>query len=149
MAKKKADSSDGLLTERQRRDLLGLALVLLALFMALSLVPPALLGLVPGESGNLMGAVGATFDFGGRALLGVGVYLLPLLPALGALAAFRARAAPALRWGVLTLVVMLLAPIAVGVLAEDSAPGAGWWGATVSGPLAASVGVVGASLLLA
>ncbi|MFW5952260.1 MAG: DNA translocase FtsK [Gemmatimonadota bacterium] len=149
MAKKKADSSDGLLTERQRRDLLGLALVLLALFMALSLVPPALLGLVPGGSGNLMGAVGATFGFGGRALLGVGVYLLPLLPALGALAAFRARAAPALRWGVLTLVVMLLAPVAVGVLADDSAPGAGWWGATVSGPLAAGVGVVGASLLLA
>ncbi|NIP83160.1 MAG: hypothetical protein GWM90_29585, partial [Gemmatimonadetes bacterium] len=97
----KSKRRDGLLTERQRRDLLGLGLVLLALFTALSLVPPDVVGLHPGPAANLMGVVGSAFFDGGHAALGVGLYLVPLIPALGSLAAFGVRPGLALRWVVL------------------------------------------------
>ncbi len=147
--KKKKEESAGLLTDRQRRDLLGLALALLALFTALSLVPPTALGLEPGAAGNLMGVVGATFEYGGRVFLGAGVWLVPLLPALGALAAFGLRPSLSLRWALLTLVLALLLPVAIGVLAEESAVAAGVWGASISGPLVAGLGVAGATMLVA
>lgn len=62
--KKKGRAPRALLTDRQRRDLLGLSLVLLALFTALSLVPPEALGPEAGVGGNLLGVVGATFQYG-------------------------------------------------------------------------------------
>ena len=101
----------GLLTERQRSDLLGLALSALALFLGLSLVPPR-----DGGGGNLVGEVGAAFAGGGHAFLGAGVYLLPLIPALGALAAFGLRRGLALRWTLLATTLALLIPIAAGVM---------------------------------
>ncbi len=147
--KKKEREADGLLTEHQRRDLLGLALVLLAVFTALSLVPPALVGLEAGSAGNLMGVVGAAFDHGGRAFLGAGLYLVPLLPLLAALVAFGVRPTLSLRWMLLTLIMALLLPVGIGVLSRTAAHHAGWWGAFVSGPLVAGLGVMGATLLLA
>ncbi len=147
--KKKKEEAAQLLTDRQRRDLLGLALALLALFTALSLVPPRALGLEPGAARNLMGVVGATFEYGGRVFLGAGVWLVPLLPALGALAAFGLRPSLSLRWMLLTLVIALLLPISIGILAAESAVGAGVWGASISGPLVAGLGVAGATMLVA
>ena len=143
----------GLLTERQRRDLLGLGLALVALFTALSLVPPDVLGdpttLAP--SGNFMGVLGAGFLAGGTAFLGLGIYLVPLIPALGALAAFGLRTDLAVRWAVLTLVLTLLLPVAVAVVTVVGPGGsvlAGWWGVFVGAPLLAAVGAVGGTLLL-
>ena len=147
--KKKAKKEAApLLTDRQQRDLLGLALALLALFTALSLVPPAQVGLGP-DGGNLLGVVGSAFDLGGRAFLGSGLYLVPLIPALGALAAFGVHPARSLRWALLAFVAVLLVPVITGVLEGPAAPASGWWGAWIAGPLVAALGVVGATLLLA
>jgi S-DNA-T family DNA segregation ATPase FtsK/SpoIIIE len=143
--KKKKKKSDGLLTDEQRRDLLGLALVLLAVFMALSLIPPTALG-VEGVD-NFMGAVGAAFRDGGLFGLGVGVYLTPLIPALAAVASFGFHTGTAIRWGILTVIVVLLLPMAVAV--GGGTTSAGWWGVLVGTPLVEGLGVVGAALLLA
>jgi DNA segregation ATPase FtsK/SpoIIIE, S-DNA-T family len=150
MAQKKPD----LLTERQRHDLLGLSLVLVALFTALSLIPTAILGggtaAEPGVatgSGNFMGVLGAAFRDGGRWLLGTGLYLVPAIPLLAALAAFGLRRELATRWGILALAMALLVPIWIGVTDPEAAR-AGWWGTTLAGPLTAVVGGVGAVLLV-
>jgi DNA segregation ATPase FtsK/SpoIIIE, S-DNA-T family len=149
MAQKKPD----LLTERQRHDLLGLSLVLLALFTALSLIPTAILGGGAPDpagatgAGNFMGVLGAAFRDGGWWLLGGGLYLIPGIPLLAALAAFGLRRGLAIRWGVLALVMALLVPVWIGVTDPGTAR-AGWWGASLAGPLAAVVGGVGAVLVV-
>jgi DNA segregation ATPase FtsK/SpoIIIE, S-DNA-T family len=160
MAQKKAD----LLTERQRHDLLGLALVLLALFTTLSLIPTRLIGVDPSVGGpaNFMGILGLVFHEGGRALLGAGIYGVPVIPALAALAAFGLRRELAVRWGILALVMTLLVPVGIAVLAAgngsaDAAVGAGgaaggaaagWWGRIVATGLVAVVGVLGSMLVV-
>ncbi|MEJ2503004.1 MAG: DNA translocase FtsK [Gemmatimonadota bacterium] len=147
MARKKKDAG-GLLTDRQRRDLLGLSLGLLALLMALSLVPPHLVGLGSGAADNLMGAVGSSFVLWGRAILGIGLYLLPLIPAFGALAAFGLRPKLALRWALFVFLLTLLAPVAAAIIAPGAAATvAGWWGSALSQPIVAALGRVGAGLL--
>jgi DNA segregation ATPase FtsK/SpoIIIE, S-DNA-T family len=149
MAQKKAD----LLTERQRHDLLGLTLVLLALFTALSLVPTSVVGADPAAGGpaNFMGALGQLFRAGGWTALGVGLYLAPAIAALAALAAFGLRRELAVRWGLLVLVVALLLPVGLGVLDAGAAEGsarAGWWGTIVAAPLVAVIGRLGAALVV-
>ncbi|MDX1675482.1 MAG: DNA translocase FtsK, partial [Longimicrobiales bacterium] len=147
MAKKKGrkgKKNTGLLTDEQQRDLLGLGLILLAAFTALSLVPPAAVGLVGPD--NLMGAVGAGFRDGGTFAIGVGVYLVPLIPTLAALAAFGVRTEAMLRWDLLTVLLVLLLPVAVAVLGGTRA--AGWWGILVATPLLDWIGAVGAGLLV-
>jgi DNA segregation ATPase FtsK/SpoIIIE, S-DNA-T family len=157
MAEKKPD----LLTERQRHDLLGLVFVLLALFTALSLIPTRLIGVDPSVGGpvNFMGILGLVFHEGGLALLGVGIYGVPVIPALAALAAFGLRRELAVRWGILALVMTLLLPVALAVLAAgnghgeaaEAARGAtpgGLWGALVARGLVAVVGVLGALLVV-
>jgi DNA segregation ATPase FtsK/SpoIIIE, S-DNA-T family len=133
-----ADKKSDLLTERQRHDLLGLALVLLALFAALSLT-------------NFMGALGALFRDSGRTILGVGIYGLPVIPALAALAAFGLRREVATRWGVLALVITLLVPVALGILDAGlpaTSPRAGWWGALAATGLVTVVGGLGAMIVV-
>ncbi|MFO7892769.1 MAG: DNA translocase FtsK 4TM domain-containing protein [Longimicrobiales bacterium] len=142
---KQKKRAGGLLTDEQRRDLLGLTLVLLAVFTALSLVPPSAVGLDGPD--NLMGAVGAVFRDGGLFALGVGVYLVPLIPALAALASFGFHTETAVRWGILAVIVALLLPMAVAI--GGGAAAAGWWGILVATPLVDGLGVVGAGLLLA
>jgi DNA segregation ATPase FtsK/SpoIIIE, S-DNA-T family len=149
MAQKKSD----LLTERQRHDLLGLSLVLLALFTVLSLIPTTLVGARPGPdgAGNFLGVVGLLFREGGLALLGVGVYLVPAIPALAALAAFGFKREAAVRWGILALVMTLLIPVGLAVADPRSAVAAaraGWWGMFLARPLVAAIGSVGAVLLV-
>jgi DNA segregation ATPase FtsK/SpoIIIE, S-DNA-T family len=155
MAEKKPD----LLTERQRHDLLGLALALLALFTALSLIPTRLVGVDPSVSGpiNFMGFLGLVFQESGRGLLGTGIYGVPAIPALAALAAFGLRRELALRWGILVLVMTLLTPVGIAVLAAGDPAGeagagsavtGGWWGSVVAAGLVAVVGVLGALLVV-
>ena len=153
MAGKKAAKKQeaGLLTDRQRSDLLGLALAALALFMGLSLVPTTGgTGLTADGSGNLMGVLGAAFAEGGRAFLGAGMFLIPLIPAVAALAAFGVRRDLALRWSILVAALALLLPVAVGVTGapETAARWAGWWGLLVGSPLTAGLGTVGAAMLV-
>jgi S-DNA-T family DNA segregation ATPase FtsK/SpoIIIE len=152
MARKKNSRKkkrEGLLTERQRLDLLGLTLALLAVFTALSLIPAAVLSAAD-PSANLLGVVGIVFLHGGRAFLGDGLYLVPLLPALTALAAFGVKPPLLLRWAALVLVLVFLVPVAAGTLLGPAGPShAGWWGTQISGPMVAGIGVVGATFLLA
>jgi DNA segregation ATPase FtsK/SpoIIIE, S-DNA-T family len=140
-----ADKKTGLLTDRQRHDLLGLSLILLALFSALSLVPRG------GERGNFMGVLGSAFLEGGGALLGVGIYVVPAIPVLAALAAFGLGRERAIRWGVLALVATLLLPLWIGVIdpAGAATPArAGWWGGWIARPLVSVLGGVGAALFV-
>ncbi len=155
-----ADTKADLLTDRQRHDLLGLVLVLLAVFTALSLVPVRLLGGDAAGDGpaSLMGALGAVFRDGGRAVLGAGIWGVPVIAVLAALAAFGLRRELALRWGALALVLTLVVPVAFGILdpagLEEStgrfegAGSAGWWGASVAALLVAVVGKLGGTLVL-
>jgi S-DNA-T family DNA segregation ATPase FtsK/SpoIIIE len=148
MARKKKERH-GLLTDRQRRDLLGLALMLLALLMALALVPPRAIGVAVGPSGNLMGVIGSGFELWGLAFLGIGLYLVPLIPALAALAAFGLRPGLSLRWALFAFLLTLLSPMAAAILRPSAAPiVAGWWGTALSAPLVAGLGHVGAGLLV-
>ncbi len=161
MARKKktrnasSKKNGGLLTERQRRDLLGLTLALLAVFIALSLVPASVLA-EDDAGANLLGVVGVVFLHGGRAFLGAGIYLVPFLPALGAAAAFGFKPGLMLRWLALVLILAFLVPVGAGIVV-DPGPGpvgppptpVGWWGEALSGPLVAGLGVVGAAFLIA
>ncbi|HUH13548.1 MAG TPA: hypothetical protein VMK65_10575, partial [Longimicrobiales bacterium] len=107
-----------MLSEAQRRELLGLGLLALTLFVLLSLVPLGLLGGVAGRfpSGNLMGPLGRVLETGGVRLLGAGVFLLPLLPGLGGAVAFGwLEPGRALRAGILATGLALLLPVALAL----------------------------------
>src|SRR5690606_35621474 len=74
-----------MLTDTQRRQLLGLATMALALFTALSLIPLEALGdralsLFP--DGSIMGVLGAGLARVGFGVFGAGVLLLPIVLAL-------------------------------------------------------------------
>jgi DNA segregation ATPase FtsK/SpoIIIE, S-DNA-T family len=141
--------------ERLQRELLGLALLALAILLALSFVPPLALGtagerLFPG--GNIVGIVGAALSGAAWSLLGAPAFLLPLLPAVWAAAAVqRLVRETAIRWTALLAGVFLLVPTAIytfGRPLEEVPASAGWLGATLGAPLAAGFGWIGASLLV-
>jgi DNA segregation ATPase FtsK/SpoIIIE, S-DNA-T family len=133
--------------EKTQREISGLALLALALFTLLSLIP------IGGDSafstGNIMGVVGASFASVARAALGIGAWGLPLLPALWAAAAFdwleRDRT---LRFSVLVLGLVILLPITGGLMNPSGENEAGWIGNTLATPLAALLGRAGAWLVL-
>lgn len=80
-----------MLSDTQKRQLLGLALLAVAGVLVLSLVPPSVFGatgtrLFP--SGNVMGALGAALAEHGWPLFGIGLPILPLIPAVAGAACF-------------------------------------------------------------
>src|SRR5690606_39589612 len=71
-----------MLTESQRRQLLGLAILALALFVGLSLIPVSLFGdgaraLFP--DGSIMGVLGAAIARVGFGVFGAGILLVPVV----------------------------------------------------------------------
>ncbi len=143
------------LDEHQRRELLGLSLLALALLLALSLVPPSVLGasgprLFP--TGNIVGVAGGYLASGAFLLLGAAAVLLPVFPALWGLVAFdRLRTVRAVRWTVLLAGAGLLVPPAIWVIGrpgDAAAAFAGWAGAISGDLLATAFGMVGALLIL-
>jgi DNA segregation ATPase FtsK/SpoIIIE, S-DNA-T family len=150
-----------MISSRQRRQLLGITLLALAVFTALSLVPVSAAGglaLRVFPTGNIMGVLGALFWNGGTGLLGVGVLLVPAVLGVTGAACFdwldgpRAARLTALFTGLAVLVPAMLAFFvadigfeAVGVL---PARAAGWAGATLALPAAALLGAFGGLLLL-
>jgi DNA segregation ATPase FtsK/SpoIIIE, S-DNA-T family len=148
-----------MVSETQRRELLGLLLFALGIFTALSLLPVGWFGAgaarwFPG--GNLMGVVGAAFHDGGVWLLGAGTFLVPLIPILGGVVAFRREPGPVVRWLVLVVAFVVLVPVAVAVIsferlavAGEPVPAAGRFGMLLGGPLLTGLGFIGAILLLA
>ena len=79
-----------MLSRAQQREILALALLAVAVFMVVSLVPVSILGERSLEwfpSGNAMGVVGATLRALMSAFLGVFAFLVPALVVLGGLRA--------------------------------------------------------------
>ncbi len=145
----------------RRRELLGLCLLALALFLVLSFVPPGLFGAGGTRifaSGNLMGVVGRAVAGGLGAVLGAGVPALPLVLAVLGAACFGALAwETAFRWSALATGLAVLFPAFLALFTPAlvaperallSAALAGWVGRTVALPLVALLDVLGAALTL-
>ena len=146
-----------MISSSQRRHLLGIGLLALAVFTALSLLPVTALG---GASlfatGNIMGTLGRWFVAAAGALLGIGVIAVPLALALGGAACFDwVDHGRALRWSALLIGLAVLLPAFAALFAQDSGYElvallprgvAGWVGRTLALPFAALLGGFGALL---
>ena len=139
-----------LLSRSQRSVILALALLVLALFLLLALLPVSAMGARVQAwfpSGNAIGVVGASFQDAATAAFGAGALALPVLLTLGGLRAGGwtttrtfARAA------ILTAGLALIGSSAASLL--GSARGAGWLGSVVEGVLRPRIGWLGMVLLL-
>jgi DNA segregation ATPase FtsK/SpoIIIE, S-DNA-T family len=151
-----------MISSRQRRQLLGIALLALTVFTALSLVPVmavggALLRVFP--TGNVMGVLGALFHTGGVSLLGVGVLLVPALLAVMGAACFEwIESGRAARLTALFIGLAVLVPATLAFFVDDVGfeiagmlpyAASGWLGATLALPVAALLGGFGGLLLMA
>jgi hypothetical protein len=139
--------------DKTRRELLGLALLALALFTLLSLIP--LGGARSYSGGNIMGLLGAAFSAGGSSVFGVGIWAVPLvLMLLGARQFDWLTRERTIRWSVLLGGVALLVPVTVALLDKQLAAGApagaaeGWLGKTLAVPTIALLSPVGAAILI-
>lgn len=149
--RKRSRKSRGLLTPEQQRDLLGVGLLALAVFVAASLLPTSWLG-ARAESwfptGNVVGSVGVRL----RGLLvggfGVASPLAAVLLTIGGLRSGEWLGREwSLRAALLTAGLGLLLPLLAAVLLPGSV-WAGWLGLTLGGPLRTGLGLLGALLLL-
>ena len=148
---KKGSGGNPGLGSDQRRELLALALLALALFLLLALVPITALGPRVGAifpSGNAIGRVGAATADGMWAALGAAAVLIPALLLLGSLRAggWIGRET-ALRLGALGIGLLLFVPPGLYVLVPASQSD-GWLGRAFGGPLVSSLSWLGSLLLL-
>ena len=150
-----------MVSSRQRRHILGIALLALAAFTALSLLPVQALGgsiLRVFSAGNVMGVLGALFATGGTFAFGIGVLLVPVLFGISGAACFEWLEAPrAARWAALVTGLLVLLPSFAALFSRDigfelaallPAASAGWVGRTLALPFAALLGGFGALLAL-
>jgi DNA segregation ATPase FtsK/SpoIIIE, S-DNA-T family len=147
-----------MISSRQRRQLLGIGLIGLSVFSALSLLPIVVLGPVGAlfPTGNVMGVLGRLFVRSAWALLGPGVLLVPVLLWIGGAVSFAWTAAEAgVRRIALLVGLAVLLPAFAALFTTDSGfellgllpPGApGWLGRTLALPFAALLGGFGALL---
>lgn len=150
-----------MISGHQRRQLLGIALMTLALFTALSLVPleafgEAAAGVFP--DGNVMGVLGMAVSRGGYAALGFSVLFVPVLLGLaGAFCFGWVDSGDAGRWAAFLMGLAFLVPPSAAFLAPGSgveladalpARAPGWLGRTLALPLVAVLGWFGAGMLL-
>ena len=91
-----------MLTESQRRQLLGLAILALALFVGLSLIPISFFGEAAPRifpDGNIMGVLGSAIARAGFGLFGAGILLVPVVLLLAGARLFGwVDRSPAGRW---------------------------------------------------
>lgn len=155
-SKKKGDrkgnpEADFSLTEEQRSEILGVALLATALILLLSLIPVSIFGTVADQwfpSGNMLSAVGGVISGLLRAFVGWSAILIPTVVAIVGLRVGRwIGLAPALRFGLLSLGLLVIVPIAVWTLSGGVAGSGGWLGATIAAPLTGLVGAFGTLLL--
>lgn len=143
--------SEGLLTPEQQRDLLGVGLLALAVFVAAALLPTGWLGGGAAgwfPSGNVVGAVGVRLR---AALVGAVGAAAPLTAVLLAVAGLRAGEWLDREWSwraaALSVGLVVLVPLLVGALWPAS-PLAGWIGTALGVPLRGALGLLGTILLL-
>jgi S-DNA-T family DNA segregation ATPase FtsK/SpoIIIE len=150
-----------IVSARQRRQLLGLALLALATFTALSLIPLRPLGTWTAGAfpdGNIMGTLGRSLAVAGFGVFGAGLLGVPVLLLLGGAVCFHwIEDVTAIRWASFVTGLVVLVPAAAALWAPgagiEAAPllpaaAAGWIGQTVALPLVALVGWLGALLVL-
>jgi S-DNA-T family DNA segregation ATPase FtsK/SpoIIIE len=150
-----------MVSSKQRRQLLGIALIALAIFTAVSLLPVGALGgaaLRAFPTGNIMGVLGALFADAGLGMFGIGVLAVPLLLALGGAAIFDwVEHEHATRVGALAIGLAVLLPALSALFARSIGfeilpvlprATAGWSGRTLAEPLVALMGGVGALFAL-
>ncbi|MEJ2540600.1 MAG: hypothetical protein P8188_11625 [Gemmatimonadota bacterium] len=150
--KSSRQSSDGLtlLSREQERDLLGICLLVLALFAFLSLVPVEWFGVRGTEwfpSGNLVGMLGGSVQGLLRALAGNGAVLVPVLLVLAGLWAGEWMSTErTLRLLVLDLGLIVAVPVAAEIWV--GAGRGGWIGTGLGAPLLTGIGWLGATVAL-
>jgi len=139
-----------MVNEEQRREIGGVALLALALFLLLALLPPSLLGSLGAAwfpSGNMMGPAGRLMKQGLAETFGASMFLAPALFVIGGLKAGgwlpadRANRLVLLDVGLLVLVPTLLWVVVGTELV------AGWLGEALGAPLLTMVGSLGAVLI--
>ncbi|MGQ0813518.1 MAG: DNA translocase FtsK 4TM domain-containing protein [Gemmatimonadota bacterium] len=150
-----------MLTDRKRRELLSLSLLALGIFTFLSLVPVASIPRAGGifATGNIMGVLGREFSDAAYWVLGVGALAIPLVFALAGAASFDwIRRDTAVQWSALLAGLALLMPASAALFCDCGGAEiaillvpetAGWIGTTLTTPLVALLGRVGASFALA
>src|SRR5207253_6259442 len=113
-----------MLTSKQRRDLLGVALLAISLFLTLSLVPPALFGGAGSRAfpeGNVMGVLGRVVSDAGLHALGLGFPVIIVLTVCAGCACFGwMQGDNAFRWAALVTALGVLLPTGAALLSPDS-----------------------------
>jgi len=147
-----------MVTERQRQQLLGLGLLALAVFTALSLIPVASFAPETFPDGSIMGVLGRVLARAGTRALGLGMLLVPVLLAIAGAASWgwTDRSSAARRAALVSGLLVLLpafAALAAGTQDETGTSlipvaAAGWLGTTIAVPLVALLSPPGAFLLL-
>ncbi|MGH7501404.1 MAG: DNA translocase FtsK 4TM domain-containing protein [Longimicrobiales bacterium] len=148
-----------MLSQKKRRQLLGLGLLALALFVALSLVPVTRLAPDAFPDGNIMGVLGTAVREKGLAALGAGFFLVPLLLCMAGAASFAwIGATTAVRWGALGTGLLVLLPAFAALFAAGGDATAftpllppvakGWIGNSLALLLVSTIGKFGALLAL-
>ena len=138
-----------MVTEEQRREIGGVALMAVALFLLLSLLPVSMLGAGAVQwfpSGNMMGPTGRLLRQGLEFTFGVPMFLAPALFVVAGLKAggwFPPDHAA--RLAVLDAGLLVLVPTLSWVLGGEQ--GAGWLGEGLGAPLIGLVGRFGAVLV--
>jgi S-DNA-T family DNA segregation ATPase FtsK/SpoIIIE len=139
-----------MVNEEQRREIGGVALLAVALFLLLALLPTSVLGSF-GEawfpSGNMMGPAGGLIREGLSLTFGASMFLAPALFLIGGLKAGgwlpldRAN-----RLVVLVVGLLVLVPSLLWILVGTEVA-AGWWGEALGAPLLTMLGRFGAVLV--
>ncbi|HUE95646.1 MAG TPA: DNA translocase FtsK 4TM domain-containing protein, partial [Longimicrobiaceae bacterium] len=141
--------------DRHQREIWALALLLLSILLALSFVPPTLIG-EPGvrlfPTGNIVGEIGGMVSRGAWGIFGIAAFLIPALPAIWAASVLeRVEGRATLRLTLLIAGVLVLVPTGIFAFSRPFTvvpQSAGWIGAAIGEPLVAALGWVGAGLLV-
>jgi S-DNA-T family DNA segregation ATPase FtsK/SpoIIIE len=146
-APRKQKQGSRLLGPEQQRDILGVALLALALFVLLALLPPSLLGARGDQwfpSGNAMGSLGTRLHQGLVLLIGHASFIVPVILAVGGLrvAGWLSRET-SLRLELLSAGLLVLVPVGANLLRPADDWG-GLFGATLASPLTSALGWLGA-----
>jgi S-DNA-T family DNA segregation ATPase FtsK/SpoIIIE len=140
-----------MLDDEQRNEILAVALLAVALFLTLALVPLGLFGIDRAAawfpSGNMMGVVGGVVHGLLYAFVGLSSVFVPILVgAYGLRVGGWLNRVASMRVLLLCAGLLLILPNAVWI-ASGSAMGAGWLGHTLGAPLTSLLGTIGALII--